>query len=133
MIFLRLGEIPGEWLGVRLLGVLLSLYAATILPWAATTMGRLLVPQAIMSHDHALVMAGPYRLLRHPAYSGDLALWLGSALGTLNAYLLALWPIIVIGVAAQARMEEQLLESKFGEAYRTYAQRVGRFIPRLWA
>ena len=131
LILLRAGEIQVEWLGVRLSGLILSLYAAGMLLWAAATMGRLLVPQAIVSHDHALVTLGPYRFLRHPTYSGDLALWLASALGTVNVLLLVLWPIIVIGVSIAARLEEQLLESKFGDAYRNYSRRVRRFIPTL--
>jgi len=90
LMLLRAGEIRAEWLGARLLGLLLSVYAAGILPWAAATMGRFLVPQAIVSQDHTLVTHGPYRFLRHPTYSGDLALWLARTLGTLNVQSVAL-------------------------------------------
>jgi protein-S-isoprenylcysteine O-methyltransferase Ste14 len=69
--------------------------------------------------------------VRHPAYSGDLALWLGSALGTLNVVLLVLWPLYVLGATMQAHLEDGLLEAKFGEEYRRYAIRVGRFLPRI--
>jgi protein-S-isoprenylcysteine O-methyltransferase Ste14 len=84
-----------------------------------------------VSRDHRLVVDGPFRFLRHPAYSGDLALWLGSALATLNVLLLVLWPFYVLGATIQARVEDGLLEAKFGEEYRRYATRVGRFVPRL--
>jgi len=95
-----------------------------ILPWSASTLGRFLVPQARVSRDHELVVEGPFRLVRHPAYSGDLALWLGSALATLNVLLLVLWPLYLLGVRIQSRVEEGLLESKFGHEYRRYASRV---------
>ena len=88
------------------------------------------MPRAVVFPDHALVVRGPYRLVRHPVYSGDLALWLGAALGTLNALLLVLWPLYLLGLSAEASVEEGLLERKFGEAYRDYAARVGRFAPR---
>lgn len=131
-MLLRAGEIDAEWTPVRLLGALFGLYALAILPWSAARLGRFLVPQAIVSQDHALVTDGPFRWLRHPAYSGDLALWLGSSLATLNAYLLVLWPLYVLGATAEARVEERLLEEKFGESYRSYARSVGRFVPRLF-
>ena len=87
-------------------------------------------PVARVSHDHELVVEGPFRFVRHPAYSGDLALWLGSALATLDVLLLVLWPLYVLGAWAQSRVEDQLLESKFGSGYRRYAARVGAFLPR---
>ena len=130
VLFLRAGEIDATWTAVRMLGLGLGLYAAVILPWAAATLGRFLVPRAVVFPDHALVVRGPYRLVRHPVYSGDLALWLGAALGTLNALLLVLLPLYLLGLSAEAAVEERLLEGKFGEAYRDYAARVGRFAPR---
>lgn len=131
VIFLRVGEITAEWPVVRALGLLLSLYAAILLLSATATLGRFLVPRAVVYSDHALVTSGPYRLLRHPIYAGNLALRLGSALGTLNLLLLAIWPIELFGLTLEARVEERLLESKFGEEYRDYARRTSRFIPRL--
>jgi len=127
----RFGELDAGWPAVRLTGLLFGIYAAVILPWSASTLGRFLVPQARVSRDHQLVVGGPFRFLRHPAYSGDLALWLGSALATLNVLLLVLWPLYVLGATMQARVEDGLLEAKFGEEYRLYAARVGRFLPRL--
>jgi protein-S-isoprenylcysteine O-methyltransferase Ste14 len=127
----RIGEVHAGWSAPRLVGLLLGLYAAMILPWSAATLGRFLVPQARVSRDHQLVVGGPFRFLRHPAYSGDLALWLGSALATLNVLLLLLWPFYVLGATIQSRVEDALLEAKFGEEYRRYATRVGRFVPRL--
>ena len=46
-------------------------------------------------------------------------------------WLLLLFPLAVLGFWMEARLEEQLLESKFGESYRTYARDKQRFIPRL--
>jgi protein-S-isoprenylcysteine O-methyltransferase Ste14 len=127
----RVGEIDVRWSAVRLIGLLLGVYAAVILPWSASTLGRFLVPQARVSRDHELVIEGPFRFVRHPAYSGDLALWLGSALATVNVLLVVLWPLYVAGATMQARVEDELLASKFGDEYRRYASRVSRFVPRL--
>ena len=99
--------------------------------WVALTFGRFLVPRAVVFEGHRLVTSGPYRLLRHPDYSAILALWLGAALGTLNGGLLLLFPLAVLGWWTEARLEEELLEAKFGEAYRVYSCSRLRFIPRL--
>jgi len=127
----RTGEIDVNWQAVRVTGLLLGVYAAVILPWSASTLGRFLVPQARVSSDHELVIEGPFRFVRHPAYSGDLALWLGSALATVNILLLVLWPLYVLGATMQSRAEDELLASKFGDDYHRYASRVGRFVPRV--
>ena len=131
VMLLRLGELAASWNAVRVLGLVLGLYAAIILPWAAATLGRFLVPRAVVFPDHTLVVRGPFRLVRHPVYSGDLALWLGATLGTLNVLLLVLWPLYLVGLSAEASAEEELLQAKFGQAYRDYMARVARFVPTL--
>jgi protein-S-isoprenylcysteine O-methyltransferase Ste14 len=132
LIFLGFGEIEAGWLPVRLLGFAISLCGAALLVWASAVLGQFLVHEAAVFPDHALITGGPYRLLRHPICSGYLALLFGSGLGMLNVYLLLLWPVSLIGIMVQAGSEERLLESKFGPAYRSYASRTGRFVPRWW-
>jgi protein-S-isoprenylcysteine O-methyltransferase len=129
----RWGELAAPLPAVRLAGVAVALCGiGTMLP-AAATLGRFLVPQAVTLSDHVLVMNGPYRLVRHPAYAGDLALWLGAALATTNVVLLALWPIYLLGVRAQTDAEDALLDAHFGPAFRAYAAGTGRLFPRIRA
>lgn len=78
-----------------------------------------------------LVTRGPYRIVRHPAYAGDLALWLGAALATSNIALLALWPVAVAGNALAAREEGRVLRRTFGDEHARYAERTGMLVPRL--
>ncbi|HJY82902.1 MAG TPA: isoprenylcysteine carboxylmethyltransferase family protein [Candidatus Binatia bacterium] len=131
IIFTRWGELQVRGMPMRASGFLLSLYAAVMLLWASATLGRFLLPQAVVVKDHNLVTRGPYRFLRHPLYSGDLALLLGAALGTVNMLLLAIWPVSVLGTYFQTRQEDALLASKFGAAYEAYASRTGGLVPRL--
>lgn len=132
LILLGFGEIQAGWLPVRLLGFVLGVGGAGVLIWASAALGRFLVHEAVVFEDHALITSGPYRFLRHPIYSGYLALLLGSGLGTLNVCLLLLWPFSLLGILVQAGAEERLLASKFGPAYQRYAGRTGRLVPRLW-
>jgi protein-S-isoprenylcysteine O-methyltransferase len=126
------GEVPARWLPLRLVGLLLSLYALVILVWVPRVLGRFLVPQAVVFPDHELVTSGPFRVVRHPGFSGALALWLGAALGNLNWLLLVLWFPLVLAKTIQAGAEEEILQTKFGRAYEEYNRQTGRFIPKLW-
>ena len=68
-------------------------------------------------------------LVRNPLYLGNILLWLGFAV---SARLLWLAPIVVVLLALEyhaiVRWEERLLESRMGESYRQYMQRVPRWI-----
>ena len=131
ILLTEVGQISAVWMPLRVLGVGLSLYAIVMMPWATYVLGHSYVPGPALLREHTLVASGPFRLVRHPIYSAVAALWLGAALGALNWILLALWPMIVIGVTKSARVEEQMLRAKFGDAYDAYAQKKRLLVPRL--
>jgi protein-S-isoprenylcysteine O-methyltransferase Ste14 len=93
---------------------------------------RFFVHEAAVFQDHALITTGPYRFIRHPIYSGYLALLLGSGVATLNVWLLMLWPLSLLGILVQAGSEEQLLRTRFGQDYERYLGRTGQLVPRFW-
>lgn len=128
-----IGEVdPGNtagWLIVRAVGFGLTVYSLGMLAWAGRTLGRFGAPGPAVYRDHELITSGPYRLVRHPGYSAIQAIVLGTALGTLNWLILALWPIAVFATHFNSRAEERLLRDKFGTAYEDYAQGRNRFIP----
>jgi protein-S-isoprenylcysteine O-methyltransferase len=126
-----IGRLAIELPLVRAVGVALSLYALIVVAWTVRTLGRQLIPGLAILPDHVLITAGPYRWLRHPMYSGALALWLGAALGTLNWLLLAIWPLLAFGVRSELPKEEAMLRDKFGVQYEAYEARTGRLLPRL--
>lgn len=132
ILLVGIGQVPAIWAMLRILGLGLSIYAFVILAWVPRVLGRFLIPQAAVFQDHVLVTSGPFRFLRHPSFSGALGLWLGTALGTLNWLLLVLWFPLVVGKTIQARAEEEILHTKFGNVYEEYARKTGRFIPKFW-
>jgi len=133
LIALRVGEIEAGWLPVRVAGLAAGLAGAALLAWAAVVLGRFLMHEAAVRADHALVVSGPYRLVRHPVYAGYLALLLGSAVASLNVCLLLIWPVSLVGILIQAGSEERLLTARFGREYECYARRVGFLVPRFRA
>ncbi len=80
----------------------------------------------------ALATGGPYAVVRNPIYVGNFLLGLGFVLLTRIGWVIALY---VLFFAFQYRLivsiEEEFLEGKFGDEYRTYKARVPRFVPRL--
>jgi protein-S-isoprenylcysteine O-methyltransferase Ste14 len=132
LIALRVGEIEAGWLPLRVVGLAVSLVGAVLLVSAAALLGRLMIHEAAVREDHALIENGPYRFVRHPVYAGYLALLLGSGVASLNVCLWLLWPVSLLGILIQAASEEQLLGERFGQDYERYVWRTGRLVPRLW-
>jgi protein-S-isoprenylcysteine O-methyltransferase Ste14 len=131
LIALRVGEIDAGWRPVRGVGLVVGLAGAALLVWASVVLGRLLIHEAAVREDHALIEGGPYRFVRHPVYAGYLALLLGSGLASLNVCLWLLWPASLLGILIQAASEEQLLRERFGKDYERYVRRTGRLVPRF--
>ncbi|MBA2632497.1 MAG: isoprenylcysteine carboxylmethyltransferase family protein [Chloroflexi bacterium] len=103
-----------------------------VLLWGSRVMGRHLAIDGL-AEDHELVTHGPYRYLRHPVYASFAAIASGTALVFRSYVMLGLSVMLVVTERWWASAEERLLASTegFGDSYRTYAARTGRFFPRL--
>ncbi len=102
--------------------------------WAVARLGRFFTVDVAIAHDHALQTDGPYALVRHPSYTGLLAMF--AALGTLfeNWVSLALLLALVgIALARRITVEEQALAGAFGAEWTAYAARTRRLVPLLYA
>ena len=78
-----------------------------------------------------LVTDGPYRFVRHPQYLGIILLTGGLLLQWVTISALLLWPILILLYVRLARIEEQEIESKYGDSYRQYKERTPMFLPKL--
>jgi protein-S-isoprenylcysteine O-methyltransferase Ste14 len=77
-----------------------------------------------------LVTGGWFSVVRNPIYAAMIAGWTGLALIVPTWLGIAAVAVVTIGLELQVRaVEEPYLIRTHGEAYRTYASRVGRFIP----
>ncbi|MBI2958822.1 MAG: isoprenylcysteine carboxylmethyltransferase family protein [Betaproteobacteria bacterium] len=74
---------------------------------------------------------GPYALVRHPQYAAFIAILLAFLLQWPTLLTLFMFPVLAVMYARLARREESDMEARFGDAYRRYAERTPRFVPRL--
>jgi len=103
------------------------------LSWTSTrALGRQWRIDAGLSSDHELIMAGPYRFVRHPIYTSMLCVLLatGFVVTPLPLFLLAL-VVFLIGTEIRVRIEDKLLASQFGETFQQYQRSVPAYIPFL--
>ncbi len=101
--------------------------------WAVWALGPFFRREVTIEVDHAVVETGPYRWVRHPAYTGDLlivfgfGLELGSWVGAAVALAIAL-----VGHLPRIRVEEAALRDALGDEYERYARRRARLVPGVW-
>jgi protein-S-isoprenylcysteine O-methyltransferase Ste14 len=101
--------------------------------WAIITLGRFFTVDVTIEKDHELVERGPFRIVRHPSYTGVLLAFVGVALSLRNwaALLVVLLPI---GAAFIHRMnvEEDALSRALGPRYTQYMKRTKRLLPLIY-
>ncbi|MGZ4853489.1 MAG: methyltransferase family protein, partial [Halobacteriota archaeon] len=98
--------------------------------WSIAVLGRYFSPTVGVQEGQTVVDRGPYRLVRHPAYTGLLMLYIG--LG----FVIQSWGAVLVLIAFFAvafgyriHVEERVLTSKLGDEYVSYAKRTKRLIP----
>ena len=114
------------WLGIVLIyaGIALRLYAIH-------TLGAYFTTTVAVAPEQAVVETGPYRLIRHPSYTGLLITMLGFGLsGYMNwLSLLVLMGCALIGLSYRIYVEERVLQGQLGGRYQEYMRRTKRLIP----
>ncbi len=73
---------------------------------------------------------GPYARIRHPLYTAMMGYGIGLALVTANWVFVILAVAVIAGLCARVPKEEQMMIKEFGEEYKAYMQRTGRFFPK---
>lgn len=114
----------------RCAGVGLATAGAALLIWTFHTLGPNLTDTVVTRGAHTLVTHGPYRWIRHPLYTATLLTVVGNSLTAANWFLLAGGALVFVLMVIRTSREEKFLVARFGDAYREYMARTGRFLPR---
>ncbi len=117
-----------------LFGVGLTLMAAGIAIrwWAIIELGRFFTPDVRVQQDQTVVTSGPYKWVRHPAYTGMIVYFTGLGLALSNwLSLAALLLIPTVGLTVRIHAEETALLISLGEPYRKFCASRPRLFPRV--
>jgi protein-S-isoprenylcysteine O-methyltransferase Ste14 len=115
---------------LHVVGVILLLSGLALAVWARIHLGRNWGMPMTQKDEPELVTSGPYRLVRHPIYSGILLAMLGTSLAT-NAYWLIAACVMGAYFIYSARVEEKLMTASFPATYPSYKVRTKMLIPFL--
>jgi protein-S-isoprenylcysteine O-methyltransferase Ste14 len=117
-------------LGPPLLGASMVAAGLGFAIWARRHLGRNWSGRVEVKKDHALVRTGPYRLVRHPIYSGLLFALAGTALAIGEWRGVPALACAVLGFLGRIRAEEAQMQRLFPE-YEQYRSRSAALIPFL--
>ena len=116
--------------GPRLLGLGFCAWGILLFRETLLTLGRNWSMSLVIKRDHQLVTEGPYQWVRHPMYTAFALCFGGFFLLTANALigLSALLGYGLVKMVIRPPREERLLLEAFGDEYRAYLERTGRFL-----
>ena len=100
--------------------------------WARFRLGTNWSNNVTVKEDHTLMRTGPYRLVRHPIYSGILFGMLGSALqrGEVRCFIGVLF--FFLSYWLKSRVEERFMVQNFGDEYLQYRHKVKALVPFIF-
>lgn len=115
------------WIGIA------AMLAGLAFRWyAIRSLGKFFTRTVATRAGQYVVDSGPYRLIRHPSYTGGLLMFLGTGIAMTDwAALLAIMAGAVVGYGYRVRVEERALCADLGQPYRDYMLRTKRFIPHV--
>jgi len=98
--------------------------------WARVHLGALWSASITKKENHRVIDTGPYRIVRHPIYTGLLLAAYASGAAT-GAAVGIVWAVIItVGVWIKARLEERWLSRELeAGAYEDYRRRVPMLVP----
>jgi protein-S-isoprenylcysteine O-methyltransferase Ste14 len=117
---------------LQYIGLAITVFGIGFRAWAVLTLGRFFTMTVMITSNQTVVSSGPYRWLRHPAYTGSILTLIGFplALGTWVGALFVLL-LTVSGFLYRVRVEEQALLEAIGGEYADYMKHTWRFFPGL--
>ena len=114
------------------IGLVLTAAGLGVTIWARRVLGTNWSAMPTIKEDHELIHRGPYRLVRHPIYTGLLLAVFGSCLAAGRVWSLGVVGMATILLISKLKAEEALLARQFPDAYLKCRRRVKAIIPFLY-
>lgn len=116
---------------IRWLGVGIGILCTISLYWLFSSIGSGITPTSATRKEHKLATSGPYHWIRHPLYTFGTFFFISFGMAADNWFIASLGVLTFIVMAIRTPKEEANLIEKFGDEYRKYMKRTGRFFPKL--
>lgn len=117
-----------DW--VRWLGVGIGVLCVSGIYWLFSSIGTGITPVSATRKEHKLVTHGIYKYIRHPLYTFGSIMFVSFGMMADSWFIAALGILTFILMAIRTPKEEANLIAKFGDEYRQYMKRTGRFFPK---
>lgn len=124
------GRLPVPQTLLHSLALLFLLGGIGLRWWAIVSLGHWFTTNVAVRPEQEVISTGPYRWIRHPAYSGLLAAFLGCGwyFGSWLSIGVLLLPITA-AVFYRVSVEEAALIRGLGEVYQEYRKRTKALLP----
>jgi protein-S-isoprenylcysteine O-methyltransferase Ste14 len=128
----------GSWLAMRVYpqtvwsfwsGAALVALGLGFAVWARVHLAGNWSGTVTLKQDHSLTRTGPYRLARHPIYTGILLAILGSAIAEAEWRGFVALALVALAFLRKIAIEERFLTAQFGDAYTRYRAEVPTLVP----
>ncbi|MFZ0452662.1 MAG: isoprenylcysteine carboxylmethyltransferase family protein [Ignavibacteriaceae bacterium] len=131
--YTRYGHIENYPYFLRIAGLVFILLGLAIRWISILTLHRFFTVDVSIQADHKIIQSGIYKYLRHPSYTGMLLSFFGLGISLNNwiSFCVILFPILYI-LLKRIKIEEQVLNSSFGNDYLIYSNNTWRLIPWIY-
>ena len=113
-----------------LAGAAITLAGLLFAVWARRHLGANWSRSVTLKEGHELITSGPYRLVRHPIYTGLLTGFVGTAIALAQVRGVVAFVLVLLALWLKWRLEEKWMREEFGQTYAEYARRVPAVVPR---
>ncbi len=121
-------DIPASY---RWAGIAVAAAMIPLIYWMFSSLGKNVSPTVAIRETHQLVVHGPYRWIRHPLYTFATISFLGISLAAANWFTALMMILGFFALNMRTPLEEAKLIERFGDEYREYIKRTGRYLPKL--
>lgn len=118
--------------GINIIGIVICATGVILAVWARHTLGKNWSGKVMVQHEHRLIEQGPYRLIRHPIYTGVLLAMIGATLTLTYVFSFVYIALSVFGLVRKSKQEEALLIRQFPRQYSKYRERAKMLIPFIY-
>lgn len=126
--------VPTQWKSFgpwAIVGIALFVVSISFRLYAISVLGRFYSHRVRVTEGHQIINTGPYRFLRHPAYTGMIFGHLGVLIFFFNWVTLAVYACMFVpSIVARILVEEKVLFQIKG--YPEYAKDRKRVVPFVW-